>query len=316
MACKAMDPGSSGDEEDSDDVPLSVAAAALVSSSRGIPVLSGHSKPKPAAPAAAPKPANPTKLTKPPVAALSGSKRPLPPAAPKQNNKPAKRPAGASSTKKAMPPPKPRSKSKDSESSSEDDDDSDASISDDGSDSDPSSEADDASDDEGGRHQPIVAVGIPVSSRARLALERLRDVTTRLDANSAPLGTRSKLSGALDALGACQSIKRVCEGGVTSLDESNANDLIEGLSTAVANLAGVVSSSQSVDLEIDAFRRVSHQIHGVWDTTLPQIEAMEAMARELQGSSARAARVAAELLGSHMALAGSVASSLEGLLDR
>jgi uncharacterized tellurite resistance protein B-like protein len=101
-----------------------------------------------------------------------------------------------------------------------------------------------------------------------------------------------------------------------SLDESNANDLIERLSTAVANLAGVVSSSQSVDLEVDAFRRVSHQIHGVWDTTLPQIEALEAAVRESQESSARAARVAAELLGSHMALAGSVASSLEGLLDR
>jgi hypothetical protein len=233
-----------------------------------------------------------------------------------QKSKSAKRPAGASSTKKGVPALKPKSKSKDSESSSDDDDDSDSSISDDGSDSDPSSEADDASDDEGGRPQPIVAVGIPVSSRARLALERLRDVTKRIDANSAPLGTQSKLSGALDALGACQSIKRVCEGGMKSLDESNANDLIEGLSKAAANLASVVSSSQSVDIEIDAFRRVSHQIHGVWDTTLPQIEAMEAIARESQESSARVARVAAELLGSHMALAGSVAASLEGLLDR
>jgi hypothetical protein len=314
-----MDPGSSGDE-DSDDVPLSVAAAALAPSSRGIPVLSGHSKPKPVAPAAAsavPKPANPSKPTKATGAAPSGSKpvkRPLPA---KPHNNPAKRPAnaGASSSKKVVPASRPKSKSKDSESSS-DDDESDASISDEGSDSDPSSEADDASDDEGGRPQPIVAVGIPVSSRARLALERLREVTKHIDANSAPLGTQSKLSGALDALGACQPIKSVCEGGMKSLDESNANDLIERLSTAVANLAGVVSSSQSVDLEVDAFRRVSHQIHGVWDTTLPQIEALEAAVRESQESSARAARVAAELLGSHMALAGSVASSLEGLLDR
>jgi hypothetical protein len=312
-----MDPGSSGDE-DSDDVPLSVAAAALASSSRGIPVLSGHSKPKPVAPAAAvSKPANQSKPTKAHGAATSGSKpvkRPLPS---KPHNNPAKRPAtaSASSTKKVVPASRPKSKSKDSESSS-DDDESDASISDEGSDSDPSSEADDASDDEGGRPQPIIAVGIPVSSRARLALERLREATKRIDANSAPLGTQSKLSGALDALGACQSIKRVCEGGMKSLDESNANDLIEGLSKAAANLADVVSSSQSVDLEIDAFRRVSHQIHGVWDTTLPQIEAMEAIARESQESSARVARVAAELLGSHMALAGSVASSLEGLLDR
>lgn len=343
-----MDPGSSGsDGEDSDDTPLSVVAGIrTVCPSRSIPSLSGHSKPhkqppapkqvaSAAAPAAAPAVARaaasaPPKSakqasTKPTTKAGAPLKRPHPsgsaqPAAKKATPKPkvGAQPSGSKTSAtplqrpvvKAGSKPKSRSNNSSSESSESDEE----SLSEE-SDNETSSEDDERSDEEEDRNpQPVV--GVLVSSRAKLALERLRDATKRIDPSAAPIGTSKKLSGALSALEACEVLKNVCDGHKSSLSEANANEVIEGISSVATNLADAAASNQKVEVEIEAFRRVANQIHAVWDTTLPQIEILDAAVNEAHQSAARASRVAAELLGAHITLASSVASSLEGLLDR
>jgi len=340
-----MDIGSSGGEDDdSDCLPLSIAAATATTSSnvRGIPCLTANRpKPKPSAIRRSLKPKSAEKLaatqTKPSICKRLATTHPTQPnhAAKKVNVCGA---AGATTTTRRPHRRKsPAVASASVSSSSSNDDDDEASVSDDDDSGTTSSEEDDeGSDDEEedefqtstpsrpheaesvskGATAVPVAVGVAISSKTTLALERLRAATGLVDPMSAPLGTSKKLSDAIFEVDSSEQIKFACSGDNVSLTETGMNELIQSVSNAAVLLAENAAKTQDVDVEVEAFRRVSHQIHGVWSATLPTIELLEASVREANESATRASRVAAELLGTHVTLANSIASSLESLLGR
>jgi hypothetical protein len=82
---------------------------------------------------------------------------------------------------------------------------------------------------------------------------------------------------------------------------------------AALHLASVATVPDDLGHETQSFRRAAHQMENAWETTLPQLEALADAARKQQEAAAHASRVAAELLGSHTALANGVANALEDL---
>lgn len=208
-------------------------------------------------------------------------------------------------------------------------------ISDDDSGPDTSSEEDDDSDDESAsvdRERSVctgtvprgaveVAAGVPigilVSSPARLAVERLEAALAAIDSSSAPLRAQESIRASKDAFSE-SSVAPILDQlrSGSRLTDVHLSTLLILTSKIAANLAGVAGAEESIDIEVERFRRASHQVHGLWDHTLPQIELLAEAARKQQESSAFSARVSAQLLGSHTALADSFAKAIESLHKR
>ena len=160
---------------------------------------------------------------------------------------------------------------------------------------------------------PAIPVGILVSSPARTAVERLDTALQALDSTSAPLSAQAGIQKSKRALSGDVSavIQKLSDGN--RLTDAHVSSLLCATSLVAMNLASVAAGPDDVDREIQSFRRAAHQMHAAWDTTLPQLEALADASRKQQEAAAHASRVAAELLGSHAALANAVANALEGL---
>jgi hypothetical protein len=288
----------SSDEDDIDDtVPLS-ATLALASSSRAIPSLVARPKP----PATS-------------VAKQTGTPKPKPTIQKKEIKRPKEKaapaPVAKPSVKPTSKPKKSTSSDVDSSESSEEDDCSDSMVSDE--DEGTSSEEDDQSDDEHTRATTgVVPVGLLLPSTTKTALQRLRDAIDRFDPRSAPLGlqdhTTAMKRGFDDSL-----VMRASSETTTRLSNTDTCALLETVARAAEKLTAIAASKHDVDTEIECFRRISIQMHTVWESTLPQIEILDEAVRVNQESAMRASRAASELMGGHVALVGAVASSLEAL---
>lgn len=157
------------------------------------------------------------------------------------------------------------------------------------------------------------AVGVLISSTARTAVERLNLALQALDSSNAPLSAQESIQKSKSVFSGNISdvIQNLCDG--KRLTNAHVSSLLHATSSVALQLACVASGSDDVDREIQSFRRSAHQMHGVWDSTLPQLEALADAARKQQEAAAHASRVAAELLGSHTALANGVANALENM---
>ena len=314
-----MDRGSSSEDDSDDDVPLTVSLGVA----RPKSVLVGSSLAKSAkrplvAPSAAPAPKKAKPAAKPvPKPAAKPAPKPAAKPAPKPTPKPAAKPPAKSPPK---PSPKTASSTSDLSSSEEEEDD----LSDD--DEDTSSEEDEDSDNESvpapppvpaPAPAPAIPVGILVSSPARTAVERLNAALQALDASSAPLEAQVSIEKSKTFIpsGASDAMQKLCDG--SPLTDAHVSCLLQAMSLAALQLTNVAAaSSGGVDREVQSFRRAAHQMHVMWDNTLPQIEALADAARKQQDASAHAARIAAELLGTHTTMANTVANVLEDMKRR
>lgn len=159
----------------------------------------------------------------------------------------------------------------------------------------------------------VPVVGVLVSSPARTAVERLNSALEALDGSSAPLGAQEGIRKSKRVFSGDVSnvIQKLSEGN--RLTDAHVSSLLCATSLVALQLASVAAGPGDVNREIQCFRRAAHQMHTTWDTTLPQLEALADASRKQQEAAAHASRVAAELLGSHTALANCVANALEDL---
>ena len=298
-----MDRGSSSedDSDSEDDMPLSISlglvpgrkptavvsklvASKPVASKAAVPK-SGASKIV-AARVAVPNPSN-ASLKRPALSHPAPSKRPKP------NNAPIAVVAAVAAN------PKQVSITESGESSSEDDD---CDISDD-DDENTSSEDDDDSDDDEPRARvdasitPTVPqrttgvvgvpVGIVVSSSARIAVERLEAALATLDSSRAPLRTQDSIRASKNVIsGDVAPVLEQMRSG-RRLTDVHVSSLLCALSTIAAKFAAIAGGDDAVDIEIETFRRASHQLHGIWDHTLPQIELLADATRKQQEAAAK-----------------------------
>jgi len=337
-----MDRGSSSedDSDSEDDVPLSISLG-LATSRKPTAVMSKLVASNPAASKAGtstmvaarvvaskpfnvpvPKPSN-VNLKRSALLQLASLKKPKP------NNAPgvavvAAVVANPSSIAKSASPIQVSSTGSD-QSSSEDDN---GDVSDDVGENTSSEDDDDSEDDEprarvDGRTTPMVSqrtngvvgspVGILVSSPARIAVERLEAALAALDSSRAPLSAQGSIRDSKNVLSGdvAPVLEQMRSGG--RLTDVHVSSLLCALSSIAAKFAVVAGGDGAVDFEIETFRRVSHQLHGVWDHTLPQIELLADATRKQQEAAAYASRVASQVLGCHAALADNFAKAIEGL---
>ena len=223
-----------------------------------------------------------------------------------------------------------------SESSSADDDDDMSSQEDTSSEEDADSDDDDdpvsvGSSSESTRHTETVpravaevanvvvaeGPGLAVSSTARLAVEKLVAALDSVDGSNAPLRAQESIRTSKDAIGSGSVVPILDElRNGSRLTDAHLNTLLTATSTIAATLAGVAGAEEHVDLEIERFRRASHQLHGIWENTLPNIELLAEATRKQQEASVFSARVASQLLGSHLAFADNFANIIQGLKRR
>jgi hypothetical protein len=146
-----------------------------------------------------------------------------------------------------------------------------------------------------------------------LAVERLEAALAGIDETSVSLAAQEPVRKSKNAMStdAHDALRQMQSNG--RLTDLHVNSLLAATSLVAMQLAQLVGREEDVDQEVRSFRRASQQLYAVWDTTLPQIEALADAARKQQDAAAHASRVAAELLGSHTALANGFANALENL---
>ena len=223
-----------------------------------------------------------------------------------------------------MKKPKVKKSSVSSSDGDDDESDDDDDESDDSDENVTSSEADESTDDNDDndvgkmrKRTPNAATNsaFVVSASANAALKRFVASTERIDGDTAPLGSHRFLTQAKQTLNECKSLHDLLDGS-HSISEENVNEILLRVCTAADSLASASLAVQNVDVEIEAFRRLSQTLYSVWEATMPQMERLDDAILKASHGVANASRIASELFTSQLTLARTVSSSLEGIMQR
>ena len=155
-----------------------------------------------------------------------------------------------------------------------------------------------------------------VSDSTKSALTRLVNSINDIEDETAPLGSRNSLTAAKKAIENCEALKKLKSIDTNKINEESFNELLCGVAMAANSLAAASSSVQSVDVEIEAFRRLTYQIYNVWEDTLPAMERLDCAISKANESAAHASRIASEMITTQLTLAKTVTRTLEGLIQR